>query len=129
MRQLLVCFHEGFLLLDRLYPIYVELISSNAGLLHSGIDLVPYLCTKRDVTKMKEKYDLQHKNRGFPISSIIDNKVRFTMKILSCKLLCKMRCIECTIGIVELAEQCVEGVTINWSQFLLKELLDDAAQV
>ena len=86
----MVCFHEGFLWLNTLYRVDVELISSAVGLLHSGIDPTPYLRVNRDVMKMNEKYDLQHANRGFLISSITDNTVRFTAKILSCKLLCKM---------------------------------------
>ena len=37
-----------------------------------------------------------------------------------------MRPTECTTATVELAEKCVQGVHINWSQFLLNELMDDA---
>ena len=31
------------------------------------------------------------------------------------------------MGVVSLAELCAEGVHINWSQFLVNELLQDAA--
>ena len=80
------------------------------------------------MTKMKEKYDLTHMNRGFLIFSITENTVRFTTKILYYKLLRKMRPTECNAGAVELVELCAEGVAINWSQFLLNELLEDATQ-
>ena len=69
---------------------------------------------------MKKKYDLQRVGRGFLISPIADNTVRFTEKILSCKLLRKS-----TVGTIELAEQCAAGVIFNWSQCLLNELLED----
>ena len=51
--------------------------------------------------------------------------MRFAVKILSCKLLRKMRPTECIARTVELAEQCMEGVIFNWSQYLLNELLKD----
>ena len=37
-----------------------------------------------------------------------------------------MRPTKCTTTTVELAEKCAQGVHINWFQFLLNELMDDA---
>ena len=40
-----------------------------------------------------------------------------------------MRPTECTTATVKLAEKCAQGVHINWSQFLLNELMDDARKL
>ena len=82
-----------------------ELISSIMGLPCQGDDPTLYLHANRDTTKMKQKYDLQCIGRGFLISPIVDNMVSFAVKILSCKLLCKMRPSEWIVRMVELAVQ------------------------
>ena len=79
------------------------------------------------IEMVKDKYDLTRDNWGFIISSINDYIVCFVVKVLSCKMLCKIRPTQCTAGGVVLAELCVEGVHINWSQFPLNELLESAA--
>ena len=40
----------------------------------------------------------------------------------------KMRPTECTATIVEIAELCVQGVHINWSQFIVNKLMDDVVE-
>ena len=65
---------------------------------------MPYLHQNTDTSKMKHKYKLPHVSRVFLIGPIKDNRVRLSAKILSYKLLCKMRLTECIVGIVELAE-------------------------
>ena len=77
---------------------------------------------------MKAKYHLLHGGKGFLISSIEDSAVQAATKILCSKVLHKMRSAECTTATVELVEKCAQGVHINWSHFLLKELLDDAQE-
>ena len=111
--QLLVCFYGGYLWIDKPYIVDVELISSITGLPHQGHDPAPYLCMNKDTMNMKEKYDLQHANRGFCISSITENIMRFAAKIFFCKLLRKLWPTECTHGTVKLVEQCVEGLVFN----------------
>ena len=84
--------------LDRAYSIGVELIALIMGLPHSGINPAPYLCKDQDpmmVSKVKDKYDLVRANIGFLISSIDDNSVKFVAKVLSYKMLCKMRSTKC----------------------------------
>ena len=78
---------------------------------------------------MREKYDLVHDNIGFLISLITDNIVRFAAKVLSCKLLRNMQPTKYTTETVEVVELYAKGVQINWSQYMLNELLDDASQV
>ena len=74
---------------------------------------------------VKDKYDLAMAKRGFLISSINDYTIHFVAKVLSCKMLCKLRPNQCNMGVVVIAELYMEGVQINWSQFLLNELLED----
>ena len=62
------------------------------------------------------------------ISSINDYTVRFVVKVLSYKMLCKMQPTQCTAGMVALDEFCAEGVQIDQSQFLLNELLEDTSK-
>ena len=97
-------FHRGCLWFDRPYLVDVKLISSITGLPKTGIDLMPYLHQNMDTFKMKQKYKLPRIGRVFLIGPIEDNRVRFPAKILSYKLLCKMRPTECITSIVELAK-------------------------
>ena len=95
--------------------------------------IYPTLFVKKDrdtmpMNKMKDKYDLSRDTKGFLISSINDHIVRFTTKVLATKLLRKMRPNQrtaCTIAVVEL---CVKGVHMNWSYYLLNELLEDVEE-
>ena len=74
------------------------------GLQKVGGDPEPYLHPNIDTSKMKQKYNLQHTVQGFLIAPIEEKTVRFATKILSCKLLRKMRSSECTAIGIELAE-------------------------
>ena len=80
------------------------------------------------IARVKDKYDLVMANKGFLISSINDYTIRFVAKVFSCKILCKLWPNQCTMGAVVLAELCMEGVQINWSQLLLNELLQDVIE-
>ena len=73
------------------------------GLPKEGEDLGSYLAHK-DNTKMKQKYNLQRTCRGFLIGPIESNMVRFAARILSCKLLHKMRSVECIVGAIEITK-------------------------
>ena len=77
---------------------------------------------------MKQNYEFQHAIRGFLITPIEETMVRLAARILYCKILHKMRPTECTVGVIELAEQCAAGVTFNWSLFLVNELIDEVEQ-
>ena len=73
-KQLLVCFHGGFLWHDRKILVDIELIASITGLPLAGVDLASFFTGKdKDTTLvkiMKEKYNLLRDTRGFNISSI-----------------------------------------------------------
>ena len=128
-KQLLVCFHGGYLWLNKPYEVMVDLIFEITSLLGKGIDPALYLSNegeKTDKNNMKTKYQLIHGENGFLVISIEDSAVQAIAKILCSKVLRKMRPAECTAATVELTKKCAQGVHINWSQFLLNELLDDA---
>ena len=96
----------------------VKIISAIPGLSMAGMDPSLYLRKYQEImmiTKVKEKYDLVRANRGFLISSVNDYIVRFDVKVLSCKMLCKIRPTQLPAGGVVVAKLCVEGVHINWS--------------
>jgi len=61
---------------------------------------------------------LEKKKRGYTISNIKDKGVRVATKLLARKVLRKCHADEVPTLVVALAEQCMEGVQINWSKFL-----------
>ena len=60
------------------------------------------------------------------IESINNYTIYFAAKVLESKLLHNMCPDQCTAGEIALYKICTEGVHINWCQFLLNELLQDA---
>ena len=100
-----------------------KLIAMITSLPMAGMDHAPYLLKYQEtmmIAKVKYKYDLVRANRGLLISSINDYTIRFVAKVLSCKMLHKMRPTQCTAGTVALAELCAKGVQINWCEVLTK---------
>ena len=117
-KQLLVCFHGGYLWLDKPYKVTVDLILDVTGLPWKGLDPTIYLHNDGeniDKTGMKTKYQLIHDEKGFLINSIEDDAVQASTKILCSKVLRKMRPTECIVAAIELVEKCAQGVHINWS--------------
>ena len=106
----------------------MDLVPAITGLSRKGLDLAPYLHKDReklDKNNMMTKYQLVCDEKRFLLSSIDDSVVRVAEKILLSKVLRNMRPTECTTTIVELEKKCVQGVNINWSQFLLNELMEN----
>ena len=75
---------------------------------------------------MKDKYELMRDKRGFSIASINDMAVQFATNVLSKKLLRKMWPNQCTRRTIATFEQCTMGVQLNWSTYMVNELLVDA---
>ena len=112
--------------IQKAYSVDVYLISAIIGLPQAGV--YPTFVLKKDkdptmITRIKNKYDMVRANKGFLISSIGYSAIRFVAKMLYCKMLRTLRPTQCTIGAVALAKLYAKGVQINWSQFLLNELL------
>ena len=84
--------------IDKPYSVDIELIALITGLPHSGIEPKPYLWDQDTtmIIKFKDKYALFYANKGFLISSIEDNSMRFP---------------KCTVRIIRIAQNSVlEGV-------------------
>ena len=71
---------------------------------------------------MKEKFKLV-KSRGYAISSICNPTVKVETQILARKVMRKCCVDEVLAPVVALAQQCVEGVQFNWSDYLHGEFL------
>ena len=94
----------------------VDLIATLTGLPLASIDPAPYLWKDEGIVmtaRVKDEYDLNRDNKGFLISSINDFTVHFAAKVLVWKMLRNRRPNQCNVGMVSLAELCVEGVQIN----------------
>ena len=127
MKQLLVIFHRGFLLLDQPYLVNAESISRIIGLPNEGNDLVPYLA-KKDIKPIKWKHNLQWASGGYLIGPIQDKSVCVSTKISSYKMFHKMIPMQCSTKVVELAYLCALGGKFNWSWYMLNALVDDVMQ-
>ena len=78
---------------------------------------------------MKDKYELTRDKRGFSIAFINATIFWFAAKVLSSKMLRKMQPNQCTTKIIVGVEQCVGGGQLNWSTYLMNELLVDAEEL
>ena len=78
------------------------------------------------MNKLKYKYDLNKDTKGFFIASINDHTIWFAAKVLDSKLVQKMRPIQYIVGMIAMTKLCVVGVQLNWSQYILNELLPNA---
>ena len=79
--------------------------------------------------KIKHKYDLTRDTKDFFIASINDHTIWFAAKVLDKKLVRKMRTNQCTTRTIVVVELCAASVQLNWSQYLLNELLEDVKKV
>ena len=129
---MIVSFHGGFLSLDQKVSIDVELISMITRLPLAGVDPTPFFVGKEHDTlftnNLKQKYDLTRYTRGFSIANINDYIVQFATKVLFSKLLWKMRPNQFTARMIIVTKLCAASVQLNWSQYLLNELLADAEE-
>ena len=85
----------------------VELIASITRFPNVGGDLEPFFDGKDQdknlAARMKKKYGLDSDKRGFNITSINDQDIEFTMKVLSMNLIRNMQLNQCTVGVITVA--------------------------
>lgn len=74
---------------------------------------------------IKKKYKLVRKKTGYAISSISYKAVKVVTQILASKVMRKCHIDKVPAPVVTLAEQCMNGVQFNWSEFLYKEFLEN----
>jgi hypothetical protein len=128
-KQLMAVTHGGYIWLEQLVSIDVELIAHITGLPSRGMDPTQFLEDKTKekalAEEMKKKYGTERGSRGIIIKRISDIATRMATKIMACKLLRKCRKEEVSVGVVAAAAQCVEGTTLSWAPYLLNLFLDD----
>ena len=81
--------------MDRHVSVDIDLISTITRFLIAAVDPTSIIAGKEQDpildSRMREKYNLTRDKRGFSIGSINDTVVWFAAKVLSSKLLKKMR--------------------------------------
>jgi hypothetical protein len=121
--------HGGYLWLEQVVSIDVELIAYITGLPSRGEEPMQFLEDKTKekalAEEMKKKYGTKRGSRGIIIKRISDAVTRMATKIMACKLLRKCRKEEVPAGVVAAATQCAEGTTLSWAPYLLNLFLDD----
>ena len=75
---------------------------------------------------LKKCYALKHDGRAYRIDSINDHVVPIGARILASKVVRKNHPVLCNSKVVACAELCVQGTHMNWSLFLLNQLMEDA---
>jgi hypothetical protein len=92
-KQLMAVTHGGYLWLEQLVSIDVDLIAHITGLSSCSIDLTQFLEDKKKekalAKEMKNKYDIERESHRIIIKHISDIATRMATKIMACKLLRK----------------------------------------
>jgi hypothetical protein len=115
--------------MDRLVHIDVDLIEKIIGFPTSGVKPEDYLENKaRDkeiAEEVKAQFGTNRGNRGIVIKDINDPAMRFSMKLMACKLLRKCRKEEAPTGVIAAVVQCTKGIVFSWAPYLLNQFLID----
>ena len=128
-KYLLACFHGGTLWLNDPIPVMVDIIFDIMGFPKVDEDLAQYFRgwdnDKRISQQLKERFGLQRDGRAYHIDSTYERSVCIGAHNLASKIIQKNRPVQCNSGVVDCAHKYIEGVKINWSLFLLNQLLED----
>jgi hypothetical protein len=115
--------HGGYIWVEDLVSIYVELISYIKGLPSRGENPAQYLDDKTMenvlIEDMKKTYGIEKGSRGIIIKPISDTTMRLATKIMAFKLLKKFCKEEVHAQVVAVATQCVERTMLSWAPYLL----------
>jgi len=116
-KQLISQVHGRILLMDRSVPMTVDLIAAITGLATYGVNPKQYLedktRSKSISDEIKAKYSIEHCNRGIKISDINNPAIRFSTKLLGCKLTCKCCKEEVLTDVVIVVVQCAKGSSMS----------------
>ena len=74
---------------------------------------------------LKKHYALERDGRAYHINSMNDCAVRIGTNILSSRFIKKNLPFQCNSRVVACAEMCAQGVKMNWSLFLMNQLVED----
>jgi hypothetical protein len=79
--------------------------------------------------RIKEAYgEVEKGKRGYKVASIQDGAVRLACQLLAGKLVRKNHPTQVTGFVVDLAGKCVEGMQMNWVNYLTNELEKDCRE-
>jgi hypothetical protein len=125
-----VCFHGGYLWLDRRITIDPTLIHQITRLSMQRPDPRDFYRGKVvDHTlaqQIKDTYgDVEKGKRGYKVSSIQNGTVCLACQLIAGNLLMKNRPMQVMAFIVTLTGKCVEGMEMNWASFLINQLEKD----
>jgi len=88
-----------------------------------------YLDNKaRDKEIAKEvtvQFGIDKGNKGIVINDINGHAMRFSTKLMTCKLLMKCRKEEALTGVIAAVVQCAKGIVLSWVPYLLNQFLVD----
>jgi hypothetical protein len=68
---------------------------------------------------MKQTYGTERGSRGIIINRISEPTTRLATKLMACKLLRKCRKEEVPAGVIAAVVQCMKGIVLSWSPYLL----------
>jgi hypothetical protein len=116
-KQLLAVTHGGDIWFNKLVSIDVEIIAHITGLASWGMDPVQFIDDKTKekslADKMKKKYGTDKGTRGIIIKRINDAATQMAAKILAYKLPRKCHREEVSAGVITVAAECTEGISVS----------------
>jgi hypothetical protein len=121
--------HKGYLWVEELVPIYIELIAYITRHPSQGENPTQYLDDKTKkkalVEEMKKTYGTKRGSCRIIIKCISDTAIRLATKLMVCKFLKKFPKEEVYARVVATAAQCTEGTVLSWALYLLNLFLED----
>jgi hypothetical protein len=125
--MLLLCYHGGYLCLDRRITVDLTLIHRIIGLSMQGPDLQDFYPGKAIdhalAQKIKDTYgDVEKGTIGYKVSSIQSGTVRLACQLIARKLVRKNQPTQVIGFVVDLTRKCVEGLQMNWAKYLVNQL-------
>jgi hypothetical protein len=126
-KLLLLCYHGGYLWLNRHITVDPTLIHMITGMSMQGPypqDFYPGKAADRTLAqKIKDIYgDVKKGTRGYKVSSIQSGAVRLACQLIVGNLVRKNRPMQVTGFVVDLAGKCAEGLQMNWAKYLVNQL-------
>jgi hypothetical protein len=126
-KLLLSRYHGGYLWLESRITVDLTQINQITGLSMQGPnpwDFYPGKTSDRALSqRIKETYgDVEKGTRGYKVASIQSGIVHLSCHLIVGKLVRKNRPTQVTSFIVDLVGKCVEGLQMNWAEYLVNQL-------
>jgi hypothetical protein len=128
-KKLMAVTHGGYIWVEDLVSIDIEIIAYIIGLPSWGENPTQYLDDKTKekelVEEMKKTYGTEIRSHIIIIKHISDASTRLATKIMVCKLLRKCHKEEVPVRVIVAAVECVKGTMLSWAPYLLNLFLED----